>query len=122
VYIYTRVGAFCLFVLFRVNPSTTCVYITGVFFTPACVCGRGLEVRILPACSWLALVAGVGGYILVEVEIGVLSCIFFYFCGCYGGGWVGACIHTYTHTNYLGTGYEPRCRMDTWRARRIQIN
>jgi len=34
-----------------------------------------------PACSWLALVAGVGGYVLVGVEIGVLPCIFLYFCG-----------------------------------------
>ena len=41
VYICTRVGAFCLFVLS--NPSTTCVCITGVFLTPAHVCGGGLE-------------------------------------------------------------------------------
>jgi len=34
------------------------------------------------ACSWLALVAGVGGYILAGVEIGVLFCIFLYVCGC----------------------------------------
>jgi len=33
-------------------------------------------------CSWLALVSGVGGYVLAGVEIGVLSCIFLYFCGC----------------------------------------
>jgi len=52
------------------------------FLTPACVCVRGLEVRYFSACSWLALVAGVGGYVLVGVEIGVLSCIFSYFCGC----------------------------------------
>jgi len=42
VYICTRVGAFCLFVLS--NPSTTCVCITGVFSTPACVCGGRLVV------------------------------------------------------------------------------
>ena len=30
-------------------------------------------------CSWLALVSGVGGYVLEGVEIGVLSCIFLYF-------------------------------------------
>jgi len=52
------------------------------FLTPACVCGRGLEVGFVSACSWLALVTGVGGCILAEVEIGVLSCIFLYFCGC----------------------------------------
>ena len=33
------------------------------------------------ACSWLALVTGVGGCALAEVEIGVLSCIFLYFWG-----------------------------------------
>jgi len=41
-----------------------------------------------PACSWLALVAGVGGHVLVGVKIGGLSCIFLYFGGCYGGGCV----------------------------------
>ena len=34
------------------------------------------------ACSWLALVTGVGGHVLSGVEIGVLSCIFLYFCEC----------------------------------------
>jgi len=52
------------------------------FLTYACVCVRGLEEGFVSACSWLALVAGVGDYVLVEVEIGVLSCIFLYFCGC----------------------------------------
>jgi len=52
------------------------------FLTPACVCVGGLEVGFFPACSWLALVAGVGGYVLTGVEIWVLSCIFLYFCGC----------------------------------------
>ena len=44
VYICTRVGAFCLFVLS--NLSTSCVCITGVCFTPAYVRSRGLEVGI----------------------------------------------------------------------------
>jgi len=52
------------------------------FLTLACVCGWGLDVRIVSACSWLALVSSVGGYVLAGVEIGVLSCIFLYFCGC----------------------------------------
>ena len=52
------------------------------FFTLACMCVGGLEVRFISACSWLALVSGVGGYVLAGVEIGVLSCIFLYFCGC----------------------------------------
>jgi len=46
------------------------------------VCGGGLEVGFVSACSWLALVTGVGGYVLAGVEIRVLSCIFFHFCGC----------------------------------------
>ena len=41
-----------------------------------------LEVGLVSSCSWLALVTGVRGYVLAGVEIGVLSCIFLYFCGC----------------------------------------
>jgi len=52
------------------------------FLTLACVCVKGLEVGFVSAFSWLALVTGVGGYVLAGVEIGVLSCIFLYFCGC----------------------------------------
>ena len=51
------------------------------FLTPACVCG-GIGSGGFSACSWLALVAGVGGYVLAGVEIGVLPCTFLYFCGC----------------------------------------
>jgi len=47
------------------------------FFTLACMCVGGLEVEFVSACSWLALVPGVGGYVLAGVEIGVLSCLFF---------------------------------------------
>jgi len=43
------------------------------FLTLACVCVGGLEVGCVSACSWLALVTGVGGYVLAGVEIGVLS-------------------------------------------------
>jgi len=52
------------------------------FLTPACVCVGGLEVGFVSACSWLALVAGVRGYVLEGVEIGGLSCICLYFGGC----------------------------------------
>jgi len=52
------------------------------FLTLACVYGGGLEVGFVSACSWLALVAGAGGYVLAGEEIGVLSCVFLYFCGC----------------------------------------
>ena len=86
-YVHARVGVHMhscrrIFLFALSNPSTTCVFITGVFWTPACVGEGNLEVRGFPACSWLALVAGVGGYVLAGVEIGVLSCIFLYFCGC----------------------------------------
>ena len=50
--------------------------------TLACACVGGLELGFVAACSWLALVGGVGGYVLAGVEIGVLSDIFLYFCGC----------------------------------------
>jgi len=80
VYLCTRVGAFCLFVLS--NLSTTCACITGVSLTLACVYVGRLEVGFVSACSWLALVTSVGGYVLAGLEIGVLSVTFLYFCGC----------------------------------------
>jgi len=49
------------------------------FLTLACVCVGRLEVGFVSACSWLALLTGVGGYVLAGLEIGVLSCIFFLF-------------------------------------------
>jgi len=51
------------------------------FLTPACVRVGGLEVGFISACSWFALVAGVGGYVLAGSEIGVLSRIFSIFAG-----------------------------------------
>jgi len=73
------------------------------FLTLACVYVGGLEVGFVSACSWLALVTGVGGCVLAEVEIGFLSCKSLYFCGYYGGVCVCACIRAYIHTIYLGT-------------------
>jgi len=52
------------------------------FLTLACVFVGEFEVGVVSACSWLALVTGVGGYVLAGVETGVLSCMFLYFCGC----------------------------------------
>ena len=46
------------------------------------MCVGGMEVGFVSACPWLALVTGVGGYVLAGVEIGVLSCIFLYSCDC----------------------------------------
>jgi len=80
VYIYTCVGAFCLFVLS--NHSTTCACITGVFsHLHACVwegIGSGVcfSLFMVSACYWRGRLC-FGG-----VEIGVLSCIFLYFCRC----------------------------------------
>jgi len=56
--------------------------VSQVFLNTACVRVGGLEVGFVSACSWLALVTGVGGYVLAGVEKGVLSCLFLYFCGC----------------------------------------
>jgi len=62
------------------------------FLTLACVCVGGLEVGFVSACSWLALVTGVGGYVLAGVEIGVLSSIFLYFLRVLGW-WVCVCLY-----------------------------
>jgi len=53
-----------------------------------------------PACSWLALVAGVGGYVLAGVEINVLSYIFLYsLLSFVGVRVVGGCVLVYTRTH-----------------------
>jgi len=49
-----------------------------------------------PACPWLALVAGVGGYVLAGVEMGVVSCTFSTFVGVRV---VGRCVLLYVHTH-----------------------
>jgi len=54
-----------------------CVY-HKCFLTLACVCVGGLKLVFL----WLALVTGVGAYVLAGLEIRVLSSIFLYFFGC----------------------------------------
>ena len=66
------------------------------------------------ACSWLALVTGVGGYVLAGVEIGVLLVYFSVFAGVRV---VGVCVlvyaRTYTQTTWVldvspGVGRTPR--------------
>ena len=91
IYLRARVGVHmhsCRLILFICTVQS--LYYTReyhrCFLTLACVCVGGLEVGFVSACSWLALVTGVGGYVLAGVEIRVLSCIFLYFCGCQGGG------------------------------------
>ena len=69
------------------------------FLTLACVCVGGLEVGFVSVCSWLALVTGVGGYVLARVEIGVLSFIFLYLLVL--GWWVCVCLYTRVHTHKL---------------------
>ena len=87
IYTHARVGVHmhsCRRILFICTVQSLCymrVY-HRCFLTPACVCVRGLEVGFFSAFSCLVLVAGVGGYVLEGVEIGILSCIFLYFCGC----------------------------------------
>ena len=52
-------------------------------FKNTCMRGwEGVGSGVFSACPWLALAAGVGGYVSAVVEIGGLSCIFLYFCGC----------------------------------------
>jgi len=57
--------------------------VQSLYYMRACVC-EDWNWGFFPAqaCSLLALVAGVGGYGLAGVEIGVLSCIFLYSCRC----------------------------------------
>ena len=87
IYLRARVGVhmhLCRRILFICTVQS--LYYMRVYhrclLTLACVCVGGLEVGFVSAGSWLALVTGVGGYDLAGVEIGVLSCIFLYFCGC----------------------------------------
>ena len=87
IYIRARVGVHmhsCRRILFicTVQPPYYMRVYHRCFLTLACVCGGDLEVWSVSAFSWLVLVTGVGGYVLAGVEIGVLSCIFVYFCGC----------------------------------------
>jgi len=87
IYIHARVGVHmhsCRRILFvcTVQSLRYMRVYHRCFLTPACVCVRGLEVGFFSACSWLALVTGVGGYVLAGVEIEVLSCISLYFCRC----------------------------------------
>jgi len=46
------------------------------FLTLVCVCVGGLEVGFVSACSWLALVTGVGGYVLAEFQTKLLHYFF----------------------------------------------
>jgi len=60
--------------------SKTCIHVSA---------REEIESRFFfPACPWLALVTGVGGYVLAGVEVRGLFCIFLYFCG----WWVGLCV------------------------------
>ena len=70
------------------------------FLTPACVCVRRLEVGFVSACSWLALVTGVGGYVLAGVEIVGLSLYISLFVRVLGK-WVCVCLCTRVHTHKL---------------------
>jgi len=87
IYIHARMGAHMhscrrIWFIFSVQSLYYMRVYHRCFLTPACGCVRGLEVGFVSAWSWLALVAGVGGYVLAGEEVGGLSCIFLYFCGC----------------------------------------
>jgi len=87
IYIRARVGVHmhwyrCILIICTVQSLYHMRMYHRCFSTLAGVCVGGLDVGFVSACSWLALVTGVGGYALAGVQIGVLSCIFLYFCGC----------------------------------------
>jgi len=97
-YICTRVVAFCLFVLS--NPSTTCVCITGVFLTPACMCRGGWEergwnrVKMDSACCWRGrLCFGRGRDRGVVLHVSLFLRV--------SGWWVGVCLYMRVHTHKL---------------------
>ena len=105
IYIRARVGVHmhsCRRILFICTVQS--LYYMRVYYrcflTLECVCGGGLEVGLVSACSWSARVTGVGGYVLAGVEIGVLSCIFLCFAGVRV---VGVCVLVYTRTHTLTT-------------------
>ena len=62
--------------------------------------GGDWKVGFFPDCSLLALVTGVGGYVLAGVEIGVLSVYFSIFAGV-RVVWVCVCLYTRVHTHKL---------------------
>ena len=105
IYIRARVGVHmhsCRRILFICTVQSLyyiCVY-HRCFLTLACVCVGGLEVGFVSACSWLALVTGVGGYVLSGVEIGVLSVYFSIFAGVRV---VGVCVLVYARTHTQNT-------------------
>ena len=64
------------------------------------MCVGGLEVGFVSACSWLALVIGVGGYVLAGVRNrGFVSYISVFFRVL--GWWVCVCLYTRVHTHKL---------------------
>jgi len=97
VYICTRVGAFCLFILS--NLSTTCACITGVSeHLHACVRGNGsgvcFSLFMVSACYWCGRLSFGGGrhkgfVLYISVFLRVL-------------GWlVRVCLYTHVHTHKL---------------------
>jgi len=74
--IHARVGVYMyscrrIFLICTVQSLYNMRVYRRCFLTPACVCVGELEVGDFPACSCLALIAGMGGYVLAGVEIGV---------------------------------------------------
>jgi len=70
------------------------------FLTPACVCVGGMAVGFVSDCSWVELVAGVGGYVFVGVEIGGFVLYISLFLQVLGW-WVCVCLYTRVHTHKL---------------------
>jgi len=101
IYIRVRVGVhvyLCRRILFICTVQS--LYYMRVyhmcFLTLAHVRVGGLEVGFVSVCSWLALVTGVGVYVLAGSEIGVLSRIFSIFAGVRV---VGVCVLVYARTH-----------------------
>ena len=93
IYIRARVGVHmhsCRRILF------ICTCVSQVFLNTCMrVCG-GIGSGLCCSLFMVALVNGVGGYVLAGVEIGGLSCIFLYFAGVRV---VGVCMFLYARTH-----------------------
>ena len=98
VYVRTRVSAFCLFVLS--NPSTTCVCITGVFSTPACACGAGLEVGGFPSLFMVSTWCW-RQRLCFDRDSDRDFVLYISLCLRVLGWWGGVCLYTCAHTHKL---------------------
>ena len=87
IYIRARVGVHMhscrrIFVYLYCPISLLHARVSQVFLNTCMRVWGGIGSWVCFSLFMVTLVTGVGGYVLAGVEIGVLSCIFLYFCEC----------------------------------------